>query len=124
MVKADIIRLIELRLKITHDDANKLVEDILETIKDRLVNKESVLISGFGHWKVRFKKQRRGRNPKTGKEHPVNARHVITFYPSSVWRNEIAEKFAEVHLSAGQNVLNSSTERTSSRMDSRIAAPK
>ena len=90
MVKADIIRSIELKLGISHEEASLQVEQILTLIKDQLMDSESVLISGFGQWKVRGKKARIGRNPKTREEYEISPRCVVTFYPSNVWREEIS----------------------------------
>ena len=90
MVKADIVRSIELKMGLSHEDATVQVEQILGMIKDTLMEGESVLISGFGQWKVRDKKARIGRNPKTKEEYEISPRRVVTFYPSNVWRGEIA----------------------------------
>lgn len=89
MVKADIVRSIELKLGLSHDEATQQVEQILALIKDTLRDGEPVLISGFGQWKVREKKSRVGRNPKTKEEYEISPRRVVTFYPSNVWRTEI-----------------------------------
>lgn len=91
MVKADIIRSIELKLGLSHEEASIQVEYILDLIKSNLSQGESVLISGFGQWKVREKKSRVGRNPKTKEEYEISPRNVVTFYPSNVWRSEIAK---------------------------------
>ena len=90
MVKADIIRSIELKLGLSHEEASHQVESILSLIKDQLMDSEPVLISGFGQWKVRLKKSRVGRNPKTREEYEISPRRVVTFYPSNVWREEIS----------------------------------
>jgi len=90
MVKADIIRSIELQLGLTHDEARNMVEQILELIKGSLMDGESILVSGFGQWKVRDKKSRVGRNPKTKEEYEISPRRVVTFYPSNVWRSDLA----------------------------------
>lgn len=92
MVKADIVRSIELQLGLSHEEASEQVEQILALIKSNLTSGESVLISGFGQWKVRHKKSRIGRNPKTKDEYEISPRRVVTFYPSNVWRNDIAAK--------------------------------
>lgn len=89
MVKADIVRSIELKLGLSHDEANQQVEAILQLIKSSLEESDPVLISGFGQWKVRDKKSRTGRNPKTKEEYQISPRRVVTFYPSNVWREEI-----------------------------------
>lgn len=90
MVKADIIRSIELQLGLSHEEATTQVEQIIKNIKDHLEGGDSVLISGFGQWKVRNKPSRIGRNPKTLEEHQISARRVVTFHPSQVWRKQIS----------------------------------
>lgn len=79
MVKADIIRSIELKLDLSHEEASLQVEQILSIIKDHLEGGEPMLVSGFGQWKVREKKSRIGRNPKTREEFEVSPRRVVTF---------------------------------------------
>lgn len=91
MVKADIIRSIELKLSLSHEEASQQVEQIIAVIKNTLEDGDSVLISGFGQWKVRDKKIRVGRNPKTKEEYEISPRRVVTFYPSNVWRGEIVK---------------------------------
>ncbi len=90
MVKADIIRSIELKLGLSHEEATVQVEQILTILKDHLTDGDPVLISSFGQWKVREKKSRVGRNPKTLEEFEVTPRRVVTFYSSNVWREEIS----------------------------------
>ena len=92
MVKADIIRSIELQLGLLHHQATLQVEQILTVIKDHLEGGDSVLISGFGQWKVRIKPSRVGRNPKTLEEFEVSPRRVVTFHPSHVWRKQISNR--------------------------------
>ena len=92
MVKADIIRSIELQLGLSHEEASLQVEQIINLVKDQLASGDPVLISGFGQWKVREKNTRIGRNPKTREEHDISARRVVTFYPSNVWREDISNK--------------------------------
>ena len=91
MVKADIIRSIELQLGLSHQEANFQVDQILSLIKVHLEGGDPVLISGFGHWKVRDKKSRVGRNPKSKEEFAISPRRVVTFYSSNVWREEISK---------------------------------
>ena len=93
MVKADIIRSIEFQLGLSHQEATGQVEQILTIIRDHLTEGNSVLISGFGQWKVRNKPARIGRNPKTREEYRIPARRVVTFYTSNVWREEISKNF-------------------------------
>src|SRR5579863_5862273 len=53
MIKTDIVRTLELKTGLLHDEATLHVEHILTMIKDSLEDGESVLISGFGQWKIR-----------------------------------------------------------------------
>ena len=90
MIKADIIRSIELKLGLSHEEASLQVEQIMSIIKDQLASGDPVLVSSFGQWKVREKKSRIGRNPKSLEEYQISPRRVVTFYPSNVWRKEIS----------------------------------
>jgi integration host factor subunit alpha len=62
----------------------ELVETLLELIKSKLVSGEDVLISGFGKFCVKKKRERRGRNPATGESMMLAPRRVVTFKCS--WR--------------------------------------
>jgi integration host factor subunit alpha len=90
MVKADIIRSIEVQLGLSHEEASLQVEQILTILKNDLAAAQPVVISSFGQWKVRDKKARVGRNPKTLEKYEVTPRRVVTFYSSNVWREEIS----------------------------------
>ena len=90
MVKADIVRSIEVQLGLSHGDATTQVEQILIILKDHLTDGDPVMISGFGKWEVRNKPARIGRNPKTKEEHRISARQVVTFYPFNFRRDEIS----------------------------------
>ena len=65
-----------------------LLENLLETIKKCLENGDDVLISGFGKFCVKEKKERRGRNPATGDDLILGKRKVVTFNCSSVLRDK------------------------------------
>ena len=59
----------------------ELVEQFFEEIRVCLENNEQVKLSGFGNFDLRDKRQRPGRNPKTGEAIPISARRVVTFRP-------------------------------------------
>jgi integration host factor subunit alpha len=67
----------------------ELVEILLELIKSKLGAGEDVLVSGFGKFSVKEKRERRGRNPATGKEMMLDARRVVTFKCSGQLRDKI-----------------------------------
>ena len=58
---------------------------------DSLKDGENVKISGFGSFVLRDKKERVGRNPKTGVEVPITPRRVMTFRASQTLRDRIAD---------------------------------
>ena len=67
----------------------ELVETLLELIKSKLVSGEDVLISGFGKFSVKDKRERRGRNPATGDSMMLRPRRVVTFRCSRQLRDKI-----------------------------------
>ena len=62
-------------------EARELVDLCFEELKASLAVGEPVKLSGFGNFELRDKKERPGRNPKTGEKIPVSARRVVTFRP-------------------------------------------
>ncbi|HXW70152.1 MAG TPA: integration host factor subunit alpha [Methylocella sp.] len=65
-------------------EAKDVFEMALEEIADALVRGEPVKLRSFGLFVVRAKRQRIGRNPRTGVEVPIKPRRVLTFKPSPV----------------------------------------
>ena len=74
---------------ISRREASELVNLILEKIKERLVEGEGVEISGFGSFRIRRKRTRRGRNPRTGERLTIGARRALVFRPSRVLKDEL-----------------------------------
>jgi integration host factor subunit alpha len=66
----------------------KIIEILLELIKKSLESGEDVLISGFGKFCVKKKKQRRGRNPATGEDMMLRPRKIVTFK----WSGKLKDK--------------------------------
>jgi integration host factor subunit alpha len=89
MTKIEIIESIYEHLSISKKDSMAAVESIFEIIKDELGKGSDVMISGFGKWAVRAKKERKGRNPQTGEALTIDARKVVTFKPSTVLRDAV-----------------------------------
>ena len=66
----------------SHTDALKIVDLILDLIKQRLVRGEKVVISGFGCFRVVSRRDRKGVNPRTGEAIIISGRRAIVFKPS------------------------------------------
>jgi len=81
-------------------EATTVIEQIVDRISTALANGEMVKISGFGKFKLRDKKSRPGRNPKTGQLVEVSERRVVTF-KSSQKLKELVEQY-EREGSAGE----------------------
>ncbi|HJX30377.1 MAG: integration host factor subunit alpha [Thermodesulfobacteriota bacterium] len=92
MTKADIIESIYEKVGLSKEESSRIVELVLETLKDTLENGEKVKISGFGNFVVRTKRSRRGRNPQTGDEIQITARKVLTFKSSPILKRALNER--------------------------------
>ena len=74
---------------LSRHESMQLVDEVLEHILKALVEGENVKISSFGTFSCKQKKERVGRNPKTGIEAPITARKVVTFKPSQIMKEKI-----------------------------------
>ncbi len=81
LTKADLVEKLLIETELNKRDAKLLVDQFFEEVKTALEGGRAVKLSGFGNFDLRDKKQRPGRNPKTGEEIPITARRVVTFKP-------------------------------------------
>ncbi len=81
LTKADMVEHLFDELGLNKREAKDMVEMFFEEIRQALERGEQVKLSGFGNFDLREKRQRPGRNPKTGEEIPISARRVVTFRP-------------------------------------------
>jgi integration host factor subunit alpha len=70
--------------ELSRAQARDIFEMALEEIAETLVRGECVKLRSFGLFSVRAKRERIGRNPRTGVEAPIKSRRVLTFKPSPV----------------------------------------
>ncbi len=87
--KADVINDIVMKIGLDRKTASEGVETFIEIIKSNLSKGEDVRLSGFGRFKVREKRERRGRNPRTAEEIMIAPRRVITFSLSNALRAKL-----------------------------------
>tara|TARA_B110000444_G_C18627594_1_gene495252 strand:+ start:219 stop:545 length:327 start_codon:yes stop_codon:yes gene_type:complete len=76
---------------LSRNESSELVDSVFNEISKSLILGGDVKISSFGTFIVRSKKERIGRNPKTGEEVPISARKVVTFRSSNVLKSEVSE---------------------------------
>jgi integration host factor subunit alpha len=87
VTRADLVEALARRTNMQRADANRLLTRMLDMMQDALVEGDTVKLSRFGNFNVRAKRQRIGRNPKTGEEVPITPRRVVTFRPSQMLRD-------------------------------------
>ncbi len=91
LTKKDIIEQVYNQLGFPKNQTVEIVESLLEIIKSTLESGEDVLVSGFGKFCIRDKKERKGRNPATGEDAILAARRVVTFKCSGKLRTKVNE---------------------------------
>lgn len=79
MNKAQLIDQVKERLNSSKREAEKIVNVVIGTIQETLKNGDKVAIQGFGTFKTRYREEHTARNPKTGEEVVVPAKHVPVF---------------------------------------------
>ena len=79
LTKYGIAQILQSDLGFPKKQSLETVESLLEIIKVTLEAGEDILISGFGKFSVKAKKERKGRNPATGQTAILPARRVVTF---------------------------------------------
>ena len=77
---------------LSRNESSALVDSVFNEILKSLIEGDDVKISSFGTFIVRNKKERIGRNPKTGEEVPITARSVVTFRASNVLKSRVNTK--------------------------------
>ena len=90
LTRMDLSEAVFRNVGLSRNESSALVSSVLENISDALVSGEQVKISGFGTFSTRDKNARVGRNPKTGREVPIDPRRVLTFRPSHLMKDRVA----------------------------------
>ncbi len=87
---------------LSRNESSSLVDSVFDEILKSLIRGQDVKISSFGTFVIRNKKERIGRNPKTGEEVPITARSVVTFRASNVLKSKVNSKNKNSILNAAQ----------------------
>jgi integration host factor subunit beta len=96
MTKADLVERVTASIArtagptISKKDCARVVDAFLESIKDALHEQRNIEVRGFGTFKIRQRKTRMARNPRTGSPVEVSARPVPVFKPSKELRALVA----------------------------------
>jgi integration host factor subunit alpha len=89
LTRADLAETINRKMGFSRAESLDMVEAILAKMCYAMGEGENVKISGFGTFILRDKKQRIGRNPKTGVEVPITPRRVLTFRASQKLKDRV-----------------------------------
>ncbi len=89
LTRADLSNSVYEQIGLSLQECNALVDSVIEEVSVALEQGKSVKISSFGTFNLRNKKQRMGRNPKTGVEVPITSRTVLSFNASNLLKAKV-----------------------------------
>jgi len=89
LTKADIAEQIHKEVGSTKKQSVRIVDSLFELIKQSLEDGTDVLVSGFGKFSVRERKERKGRNPLNGEPMTLSSKKVVFFRCSGKLREKI-----------------------------------
>src|SRR6476646_3164503 len=92
VTRVDLCEAVYQKVGLSRTESAAFVELVLKEITDALEKGETVKLSSFGSFIVRKKKQRMGRNPKTGTAATISPRRIVVFKPSSILKQQINGK--------------------------------
>ena len=81
--RADLAASVYREIGLPKSESTDLVNAVFNKIETALLSGETVKLSGFGTFSTRIKRERMGRNPKTGESVLIPQRRVINFKPST-----------------------------------------
>ena len=89
VTRADLAEAVYREIGLSRSESSELVETVIHRISDALLSGEQVKLAGFGTFSLRDKKERVGRNPKTGVEVPITSRRVLVFKASQILKERV-----------------------------------
>jgi DNA-binding protein HU-beta len=90
MNKAELVDAISEKAGVTKKDADAVLGAVIETIIKSVADGEKVALVGFGSFEKRDRKQREGRNPKTGETMTIAATSVPAFSAGKAFKEKVA----------------------------------
>ena len=92
LTKKDLVNLVYMQLGFSKLIAQNLIDDFFLTLSNNIKEEKTLKLSKFGTFKIRTKKSRIGRNPKTKEKKIISARNVILFKASKEFKDFINQK--------------------------------
>jgi len=89
VTKKDIVTKVSNDTNVAQIDVKKVVQKTLDAIVDSLERGETVELRNFGVFKVKSRRGRIGRNPRTGEEVQVPEKKVVVFKPGLILKSKV-----------------------------------
>lgn len=86
MNKKQLVENVATEMETKKSDAVKWVDAVINCVKAGVISDGSLQLIGFGSFKVKARKARKGRNPQTGKVIKIKASKTVTFKPGKVFK--------------------------------------
>lgn len=96
MTKADIVDIIATATGLTKVETEAVVDGFIQTVIDSMRNGRNIEIRGFGSFKVKKRKGRMARNPRTGEQVMVNEHFVPIFKVSKELKHLVDENLKKI----------------------------
>jgi len=89
LTKKDIVMKVSNETNLTQIDVKKIVQKTLDVVSESLQRGETVELRNFGVFKVKTRRGRLGRNPRTGEEVTVPEKKVVVFKPGLILKIKV-----------------------------------
>ena len=89
VTKKDIVMRVSNETNLTQQDVKKIVQKTLDIILESLERADTVELRNFGVFKVKVRRGRIGRNPRTGQEVAVPEKKVVVFKPGLITKQRV-----------------------------------
>ncbi|MBE8191537.1 MAG: integration host factor subunit alpha [Alphaproteobacteria bacterium] len=96
LTRAELANLVHIEIGLPKQESTKIVETLLDEISIALERGEEVKLASFGNFSLLQKKERVGRNPKTGVVVPISPRRVVSFRASQVLKNKVDKSMSDI----------------------------
>ena len=95
MTKAELVDEVARVVQLTKKQAETIVNIVFDSIVDSLRAGQKIELRGFGSFRLRSRKSRTGRNPKTGEKVEVPSKKIPYFKPGKELKELINKALAE-----------------------------
>lgn len=89
ITKKDIVLKISTETNIKQIDVKRVVQSMLDKVTEFLASGQTVELRNFGIFKIKSRRGRLGRNPRTGQEVPVPPKKVVIFKPGLIMKRDV-----------------------------------